>query len=275
MEEVPGQGVSPNTFLRGIGLPKVLFICVGPHTDNQSQCEGKDDGKKGHEEKDERAAVHVVASSVEAFADSDRTRWAQRIHIERMRSVSTQKYAQVCATERAFFTTIASGTLGGGDDKAESAIVKRTNIPHWRAMHHWPNSTTSAPASSTTSIAGAQSGTDARIGVFNHACETAGAFSVLTGFKRRARCFKCASVYLYSQDAASIRAEADMDGPHHSEPVYDWTAKGTGGERDGNDDGDGSLLIGPSCAEPLGHLLCSALMSIEKSQILLRPEPRA
>lgn len=239
----------------------MLFICVGPHTDNQNRCEGKDNGKKGHKEKDERD-VHVVASSIEAFADSDRTRWAQRMHLERMRSVSTQGYEQVCATERAFFTTLASGaTLGGRDDKAESAKVKRANIiPHWRAMHHWPDSTASAPASGTTSIAGAQSGTEARIGVFNHACEIAGAFSVLTGLERRARCFKCASVYLYSQDAASTRAEADMDGPHHSEPVYDWTAKGTGVQRDGNDDGDGSLLIGPSCAEPLGHLLCSALL---------------
>lgn len=151
--------------------------------------------------------------------------------------------------------------MGESDGRAESTMVRRTNIvPHWRAMHHWPDSTASASDSGVASIAGSESGTETRIGVFNHACETAAAFSVLTGFERRARCFKCASVYLYRQDAGSICAEADMDGPHRSEPMYDWTAKGTAGQRDGNANGDGNLEIGPSCAEPLGHLLCSELM---------------
>lgn len=259
MEEVPEKGESPQMLLKGIGLPKVLFICVGPHMENQSQREGEENGKKDHKERDERY-LHVVASSAEAFADSDRKQWAKRMHYERMRSVSTKNYEQVCATERAFFATQAPGAVfGEGDGRVESKMVKRANIvPHWQTMHHCPHM--HATASGTASIAGPESGTEARIGVFNHACETAAAFSVHTGFDRRARCFKCASVYLYHQDAASIRAEADMNGPHRSEPMYDWTAERTNRQRDGNGNGDGSLEIGPSCAEPLGHLLCSELM---------------
>lgn len=63
---------------------------------------------KDHKEKDERG-VHVVASSTESFADFSRKQWAQRMQYERMRSVSTQNYKQVCATERAFFAAQKPG----------------------------------------------------------------------------------------------------------------------------------------------------------------------
>lgn len=130
--------------------------------------------------------------------------------------------------------------------KNEMEGVRRANrIPYWLAMHHWPD------ASPVTAGHGPM--TQARIGVFDHACETAGAFNVHTGFQRRARCFKCASIYLYNQDLDSIRAEADMNGPHRTEITYDWVADKSGEGNDGSSSG-------PTCAEALGHLLCSEIM---------------
>jgi hypothetical protein len=281
MKEAPGKAKAcgkaeaPKKLLRVIGLPKVLFICVGPHKHNKSEREdqGQDKTDENETEENETAQngkvengkvhndhvypdIHVVASSTEAFADDERKRWAQQMQYERMRSVSVQNFKQVCATEREFFNTPApTAPLGGRNGNPPSKMVRRANlIPYWQSMHHSPD------ASVNASTDGPVPGPDARIGVFDHSCETAAAFHVVTGFKRRARCFKCESLYLYHRDRDSIRAEADMEGPHRSEPMYNWLPKGTSGQTDTTNQGGEMVLKGPSCAEPLCHLLCTELM---------------
>lgn len=274
-EKASKEVESRKELLREIGLPSVLFICIGPHkykqvkrkdqrkedenqvekVQDQGSHEGLEDHEENpHEDKDHDNKDHddhvnaqwqVVASSGEAFLDVDLKKWAERMHNERMRSVSLQGYRQVCATERAFFRTPAPGPSDGSYEGEQEKVRRANIIPHWQTLHHWPN------ASSST--AGHGPGTEAHIGVFDHSCETAGAFNVHAGFKRRARCFKCQSIYLYHQDLDSIRAEADINGCYRTELTYDWTL----GE---SDDWDDETSTGPTCAETLGHLLCSEIM---------------
>ncbi|KAH8777383.1 hypothetical protein F5883DRAFT_639461 [Diaporthe sp. PMI_573] len=281
-EEVSEEAKPRKELLREIGLPSILFICVGPHKCNQGKNKDEKNGdekaqdhedhedhedhqthgaheaheakayaERTHDEKNhgDHVIVHVVASSGEIFADTRLKRWAERMHNERMRSASLQNYLQVCSTERAFFSAQPQESGDGTDDEQirnDTEKVRRANIvPYWQTMHHWPEA--------SASTAGPGSETEARIGVFNHSNETAGAFSVSKGFKRRARCFKCMSIYLYRQDWDSISAEADMNGPHRTEITYDWTG-------DGSDDDDDENSTGPTCAEALGHLLCSEIL---------------
>jgi hypothetical protein len=121
-------------------------------------------------------------------------------------------------------------------------------------MYHWPDAGGSPEDKGAASAAGAAQ--PGHIGVFNHAGETAGAFDILSGFQRRARCFKCQSVYLYHQDAESVRIEADMNGLHRTEVKYKGATK-VKKPIDVVDTLHDLPEIGPSCAESLGHLLCS------------------
>lgn len=202
------------------------------------------------------------------------------MHQNRMHCVSGKGYQQVCVTERAFWTAsepeVKFDPVKNGKEKAEgdnssrdkkqeaktgaartadTEASRRANcIPYWQAMHHWPDASGS-PGIMVTQPAG-RSANPSHIGVFNHAGETAGAFDVTAGFQYRARCFKCAAVYLYHQDNEFVRTEADMNGPHRTEPRYDRIIKYKHLD-DSVDSLTGPLVYGPTCAEPLGHLLCS------------------
>lgn len=195
------------------------------------------------------------------------------MHQKRMHSVSGEGYHRVCVTERALWTAsepeLDPGT--NGKEKAEGAnpsrdkkqqakiggteASRRANyIPYWQTMHHWPDAHGSPGDMVTQPAAGPAN--PSHVGVFNHAGETAGAFDVTAGFQYRARCFKCAAVYLYHQDNEFVRAEADINGLHRTEPRYDRIIKYKSLD-DGVDNLGGPLVYGPTCAEPLDHLLCS------------------
>lgn len=243
----------------------ILFICIGHHT---------------QEEIDKSVCRHIVACSAETFSEDIQKEWAQQMHQNRMHCVSVEGYQQVCVTERAFWTAskpeVELDPGADGKEKAEGAnsskgkkqqaktrgtqtgdteTTRRANyVPYWQTMHHWPDARGS-PGDMVTKPAG-ESANPGHIGVFNHSDETAGAFDVMAGFQYRARCFKCASVYLYHQDNEFVRTEADMNGPHRTEPRYDRITKCEKLD-DGADNLGEPLVYGPTCAEPLGHLLCS------------------
>lgn len=223
---------------------------------------------------------HVVACSSEGFSDPNQKEWARSMHQKRMHYVSAEGYQQVCATERAFWMTPRlesepnprpepslhdkvpgkqreprQRSRASPTDGAE-LVIRANYVPYWQTMHHWPDAVGS-PYNSDMVATPAAPVHPGRIGVFNHADETSGAFDILAGFKYRARCFKCASVYLYHQDADFIRTEADMNGPHHTEPRYDEIAKGDILLGNSAENPNEPLVNGPSCAEALGHLLCS------------------